>query len=74
MTPATMPDDQRKTRLGSFLAGLSALITIMPAPASPPRYPHRSEADALRGDGYRVGDDFRRVLDRERMRGKTPPT
>ncbi len=72
MATSPMPDDQRTTRLGSFLAGLSALITIVPPQMPVPRYPHRSEADALRGDGYRVGNDFRRVLDREREREQAP--
>lgn len=68
MATSPMPDDQRTTRLGSFLAGLGALVTIIPVPVTPARYPHRDEAEALRGDGYRVGDDFRRVLERERAK------
>lgn len=69
MTPAAMPENTRKTRLGSFIAGFGALISIWPA-SQPPRYPHRSEAEALFGDGVRIGDDFRLVLERERANAK----
>lgn len=69
MTPATMPTPTQTTRLGSFLAGLSALISIWPASA-PLRYPHGDEAEALRGDGLRIGDDLRGVIERERTRAQ----
>lgn len=69
MTPAAMPENTRKTRLGSLIAGFGALISIWPA-TQPPRYPHRSEAEALFGDGVRIGNDMRRVIEREQKRAK----
>lgn len=51
---------------GDLLSGLAGLVSLYP-PARPPRYPHRDEGEALQGDGWRVGDDFRRVL------GSLPP-
>jgi hypothetical protein len=47
----------------SFLSGLGSLLAIFPPPDDVPVYPHRDEAEALRSDGWRVGGDFRRVLD-----------
>ncbi|GJE29487.1 hypothetical protein [Methylobacterium organophilum] len=67
-----MPSDERKTRFGSFLEGLGALASIWPAPEAPLRYPHRDEAEALRLDGLRIGNDMRRVIVRERLRAETP--
>lgn len=63
----TGPD--RKSRLGSFIAGLGALVSLYPPPSAAPRYPHASDMDALRGDAVRVGDDMRRVIEREKARG-----
>lgn len=70
MAAAPMSDDKRTTRLGSFLTGLSELITIAPEAVEPSFYPHRDEADALRSDGIRVGRDLSVVIDRERASGK----
>jgi hypothetical protein len=52
-------------RIHSFIAGLGALASIWPA-TQPIRYPHRSSADALRSDAVRIGQDMRRVIERER--------
>jgi hypothetical protein len=71
MAAVPMSDDQRTTRLGSFLSGLSELITIAPEAEEPVFYPHRDEADALRSDGIRIGEDLRVVIDRESVRDKT---
>ena len=71
MATAPMSDDQRTTRFGSFLAGLSELISITPDAVSPSFYPHRDEADALYRDGVCIGDDMRTVIERERERGPT---
>lgn len=70
MTPVIMPDDHRKNRLSGFIAGLSTLVSIMAVNSAPARYPHRSEADALFGDGVRIGDDMRKVIAREHVREK----
>jgi hypothetical protein len=59
---------KRKTRVGSFVAGLGALASVWPAATVVTRYPHRSDLDALRSDGQRIGADMRRVIDRERER------
>jgi hypothetical protein len=53
--------------LGSFAAGLGALVTLWPS-TPPVRYPHRSTLDALRGDTARIGADMHRVIDRERAK------
>ena len=71
MTFATMPQSLRKTRLGSLLAGMGALVSIWPPASAPTRYPHRNEGDALRGDAMRIGNDMRRVIESERARIKT---
>ncbi len=68
--PAPTSRQPQRTRLGSFLAGLSALSSIWPAAAEPMRYPHRDETDALLGDGLRIGDDMRIVIERERARAQ----
>jgi hypothetical protein len=57
------------TKIGSFVAGLGALVTLWPA-GHPLRYPHRSDSDALFRDGVRVGEDMQRVIDREDARLK----
>ena len=59
---------QRRTRVGSFVAGLSTLASIWPTVTPATRAPNRSDLEALRGDGVRIGDDMRRVIERERMR------
>lgn len=51
--------------MSSFVASLGALTSLWPA-TPPQRYPHGSEMEALRGDVIRVGDDMRRVIERER--------
>lgn len=68
---ATLPTSPQRTRLGSVLAGLSALASIWPSPDTPLRYPHRDEADALFADGVRVGDDMRIVIERTRAQAAT---
>lgn len=73
MTPASVSTASRKTRLGDFIAGLGALASFWPATVEPLRYPHRDEADALRGDGFRIGDDLRGVIVRERTRAQAKP-
>ena len=70
MTSQTMPLKERSTRLSGFIAGLGTLVAIWPAGTAPLRYPHRSESDALRGDGQKIGDDMRRVIERERANAK----
>ena len=65
-----MSATQQKTRLGSFLAGLGALATFWTLPGAPMRYPHRNEADALKRDGIRIGDDLHRVIEWERTRAQ----
>ena len=72
MAVASMSDDQPTTRFSSFLTGLSELISLAPDVEEPTFYPHRDEADALRSDGLRIGEDLRVVIDRERTRGPTP--
>lgn len=57
-------------RTGSFVAGVGALVSIWP-PSTPPQYPKRTEMQALRSDALRIGDDMRRVIDREYGRLKT---
>lgn len=56
-----------KRLVGSFVAGLGTLAAIWPTSA-PARYPHRSELDALRSDARKIGDDLRRVINREQQR------
>ncbi|WP_375463365.1 hypothetical protein [uncultured Methylobacterium sp.] len=73
MTPALVSTTGQKTRLGSFIAGLGGLVSFRPAGAEPLRYPHRDEADALRGDGLRIGNDLRGVIARERARAQAKP-
>lgn len=63
---ATTQTSPQRTRLGSFLAGLSALASIWPSSGVPLRYPHRNEAEALFGDGIRIGNDMRVVIERAR--------
>lgn len=67
---ATIPKSPQRTRLGSLLAGLSALASIWPSSTTPLRYPHRDEAEALLADGLRIGDDMRVVIERERTRAQ----
>ncbi|MDV2987773.1 UNVERIFIED_CONTAM: hypothetical protein Q9R58_26040 [Methylobacteriaceae bacterium AG10] len=67
---ATTPTSPHRTRLGSLLAGLSALASLWPSSTAPLRYPHRDEAEALLGDGLRIGDDLRVVIERERARAQ----
>jgi hypothetical protein len=62
---------QRRTRVGSFVAGLSTLASIWPAVSPNTRAPSRTDLEALRGDSARIGDDMRRVIDRERARVET---
>lgn len=64
-----VPMQRTMTRIGSFVAGLGALVTLWPA-GQPVRYPHRSDSDALFKDGVRVGEDMQRVIDREDARLK----
>lgn len=59
------------TRTGSFVAGMGALVSIWP-PSTPIPYPKRTEMQALRSDAVRIGDDMRRVIDREHARLKAP--
>jgi hypothetical protein len=54
--------------LKTFGAGLVtgvASLTSFAHPVSVPRYPHRSPADALRGDWSRIGRDMQRVVEQE---------
>ncbi|KAB7785794.1 hypothetical protein F8B43_1195 [Methylorubrum populi] len=67
---ATTPTSPQRTRLGSLLAGLSTLASIWPSSTTPLRYPHRDEAEALLADGFRIGDDMRVVIERERTRAQ----
>lgn len=60
------------TRLGSLIAGLGTLASISPS-VGIIRYPHRSDAEALRGDAIRIGGDMQRVIDRERALVKASP-
>lgn len=69
MMPMTL-QTEKMTRLGNLLSGLGALASLWPTSGAPMRYPHRSEADALRGDGFRIGDDLREVIERERARAE----
>ncbi|GJE73863.1 MULTISPECIES: hypothetical protein [Methylorubrum] len=66
---ATTQKFPERTRLGSFFAGLSALVSVWPA-SDPARYPHRDEADALLSDGLRIGNDMRVVIEREHIRAQ----
>ncbi len=68
--PASTSRQPQRTRLGSFLAGLSALSSVWPNATEPMRYPHRDEAEALLGDGLRIGDDMRVVIEREWARAQ----
>jgi hypothetical protein len=57
--------------LKTFGAGLVtgvASLTSFAHPASVPHYPHRSSAEALRGDWSRIGGDMKRVVERENAR------
>jgi hypothetical protein len=56
---------RRTTRLGGFLAGLGALVSIWPDVTVPPRESGRSDGEALRADWQRIGNDMRRVIARE---------
>lgn len=58
------------TRFASFVTGLGAVAAIWPAGAAY-RYPHSSASEALRGDGFRVGADLKRVIDRQKSSGMT---
>lgn len=57
------------TQASSFIAGMGALASIWPA-SDPLSYPKRTEMQALRSDAVRIGDDMRRVIDRENARLK----
>lgn len=72
MSATSMPTPERKSRLGSLIAGMGALASIWPPTSAPLRYPHQSEAEALRGDTYRIGRDMHRVIERERARLEAP--
>ena len=59
------------TRLGSLAAGLGSLASVWPIVTPATSMPSRSDLDALRGDAVRIGDDMRRVVERERQRVET---
>ena len=65
------PTARYRTRLGTLVAGLGSLVTIWPTVTPATRPPVRSDLDALRGDTVRIGDDMRRVIERERERAQT---
>ncbi|MGY2048278.1 hypothetical protein [Methylobacterium sp. JK268] len=64
----TLPVPERTSRPGSFVAALGALVRAWPSAKRAPRYPHRPDLDALRGDGLRIGADMRRAITREGAR------
>lgn len=53
---------------GGLISGFGALASIWPAVTPATRPPQRSDLEALRGDSLRIGDDMRRVIERERER------
>jgi len=67
---ATTQRFPRATWLGSIVSGLGALALVWPSSGRAMRYPHHDEAEALLGDGLRVGDDMRVVIERERARAQ----
>lgn len=60
------------SRLGSLAAGLGSLASVWPTVTPATSMPARSDLDALRGDAVKIGDDMRRVVERERLRVETP--
>ena len=73
MTSAASPDVPRRRRTFGYRAGLDALAAIWPVSSEPIRYPHRDEAEALRSDFLRIGDDLRGVIEREAAREQIKP-
>lgn len=71
MSAYAFPGPKRKSRVGSLVAGFGSLVAVWPTVTVDTRAPARSDLDALRGDAVRIGDDMRRVIDRERERAKT---
>jgi hypothetical protein len=59
--------DGLKTFSTGFVTGVASL-TSFAHPASVPRYPHRSPAEALRSDWSRIGGDMKKVVERENAR------
>ena len=74
MSGYAFPGPKRNSRVGSLIAGLGSLAAIWPTVTVATRPPVRSDLDALRGDGMRIGADMQRVIDRERARVETAET
>lgn len=68
MSSYAFPGPKRKSRVGSLIAGLGSLAAIWPTVTVATRVPVRSDLEALRSDGRRIGADMRRVIERERVR------
>ncbi|MCJ2056707.1 hypothetical protein MKL09_09085 [Methylobacterium sp. J-048] len=68
MTPADRPGPASRARRFKSWTGLDALASFWSFGYDPIRYPHRDEAEALRGDVRRIGDDLRGVIAREAVR------
>lgn len=54
---------------GGVVTGIASL-TAFATPPSPIRYPHATDADALRSDWQAVGDDMRHSMRRAREEAK----